>query len=104
MKAVIVRYRIREDFIPKNCENIAAVLAEHRELAHPGVRYFASQEKGDPQSFVHIGVYADDAALQAAGELGSFRVFQNALRNSDPLEAPDATWIDPIEMGFAFPA
>lgn len=98
MKAVIVRYRVQASFAEQNRANIERVLAEHRTAGLPGVRYSVHNE--DPQTFVHIGMYADDAAVEAATELASFKAFQAALRASKPEAPPKATWLETIGAGF----
>jgi quinol monooxygenase YgiN len=100
MKAVVVRYRVKADFVDENKRNIEQVLIEHRERAHPGVRYTVHQDKDDAQNFVHVGMYADEAALDSTTALESFKAFQAALRGSGPESKPSATWLSTVGAGF----
>ncbi len=99
MKTVIVRYRTSAAFAPTNRANIEAVMEAHRAAAHPGVRYAAFTE-GDGCSFVHIGMYADQAAQDAATSLPEFAAFQAALRASKPERRPEATWLNLVGAGY----
>ena len=53
---------------------------------------------------MHIGLYEDAAAVDAATALESFQEFQAALKASGLLERPQATWLTPLGAGFPVPA
>jgi len=103
MKSVVVRYRVREDHVAANLEAIGRVMADHAAAARPGVRYCVSPDRDDPQTFIHMGIYATEADLEVATGLASFKAFQAALRASRPVEPPRANWGTLIGAGFVFP-
>lgn len=94
MQAVRVQYTVRPEYTATNQANIAAVMAELRERAHPGVRY-AAYLLPDGQTFLHVAMFADQEARAVLGELASFATFQTELKASGLVSPPDA---QPLEL------
>ena len=71
-------------------------MADLRELAHPGIKY-STFVLNDGKTFVHIGMYAGQEALDVVNNLPSFQSFREQLKASGP-EAPpkgdDLTLVD----------
>ena len=93
MKAVYVKYQVDPSFADTNAENIRKVMSDLRESGSDGVRY-ASFRQSDGVTFVHFGMYRDDAALESLTSLPSFQAFQSALKGSKPVQPPAAEWLD----------
>lgn len=99
MKAVYVRYQVDPAFSDTNAENIRKVMTELRETGSDGVRYQSFRES-DGVTFVHFGMYRDDAALDAFTSKSSFQAFQKALKESRPVKAPVAEWLDLVDASY----
>ncbi len=96
MKSVKVQYTVKAEFANSNKKNVAKVMADLRELAHPGIKY-STFVLNDGKTFVHIGMYAGQEALDVVNNLPSFQSFREQLKASGP-EAPpkgdDLTLVD----------
>lgn len=88
MKALRVRYTVKREFVAENRENIAAVMAELRARGETGCQYTSLMEP-DGQTFVHLVVARDEAALGVVPTLAAFQAFQAALRPN--LTAPPSS-------------
>ena len=96
MKSVKVQYTVKSEYADTNKKNVAKVMADLRELAHLGIKY-STFVLADGKTFVHIGMYADQEALDTVNNLPSFQSFREQLKASGP-EAPpkgdDLTLVD----------
>ena len=96
MKSVKVQYTVKAEYANSNKKNVANVMADLRELAHPGIKY-STFVLNDGKTFVHIGMYAGQEALDVVNNLPSFQSFREQLKASGP-EAPpkgdDLTLVD----------
>ena len=99
MKSVYVRYQVDPSFADTNAENIRKVMAELRESGSDGVRYSSFRQE-DGVTFVHFGMYRDDAALETLTSLPSFQAFQEALKQSGPVQPPAAEWLDLVGSSY----
>ena len=86
MKAVKVQYTVKEDYVETNKKNIKQVMSELKELNNAGIKY-SSYILNDGKTFVHLGIYSDEAAMTVVTSLDSFKKFQMGLKESRP-EAP----------------
>jgi quinol monooxygenase YgiN len=86
MKSVKVQYTVKSDYADTNKKNVAKVMADLRELAEPGIKY-STFVLDDGKTFVHIGMYSDQEALDVVNNLPSFQSFREQLKASRP-EAP----------------
>jgi hypothetical protein len=89
MKAVKVQYMVKPDYVETNKGNIERVMADLRELNNPGIKY-SSFQLGDGRTFVHFGMYADEAAQAVVGNLATFQHFRQQLQASEPEMPPQA--------------
>lgn len=85
MKAIRVQYTVKEDFVEKNKENIAAVMKELRETGNDAVKYMSFRHE-DGKTFMHLVIYKDSSAESLPSSLDSFKVFQAELKEN--LEIP----------------
>ena len=96
MKSVKVQYTVKAEYADTNKKNVAKVMADLRELAHPGIKY-STFVMEDGKTFIHFGMYADQEALDVVNNLPSFQSFREQLKASGP-EAPpkgnDLTLVD----------
>jgi len=96
MKSVKVQYTVKVEYADTNKKNVAKVMADLRELAHPGIKY-STFVMEDGKTFIHFGMYADQEALDVVNNLPSFQAFREQLKASGP-EAPpkgdDLTLVD----------
>lgn len=99
MKAVYVTYRVDPSFADANAQNIGRVMSELRETGSDGVRY-QSFRQSDGVTFVHFGMYRDEAALEAFTSLPSFQAFQAELKESKPAQPPAAEWLDLVGSSY----
>ena len=89
MNAVKVQYTVKEEYVETNKANIRRVMADLREINHPGIKYSAFL-LDDGKSFVHFVVRVDDEAQKTLSELPSFQEFPRQLRESGPESPPNA--------------
>jgi quinol monooxygenase YgiN len=92
MKAVYVKYQVDPSFAATNAENIRRVMSDLRDAGSEGVRYHSFRQS-DGVTFVHFGMYLDEAALEKFTSTPSFQAFQSALKGSKPVQPPTAEWI-----------
>ena len=99
MKSVTVRYTVTEAFAETNAANIQKVMSDMKELADDGIRYQAFRLE-DGVSFVHFGMYADQAAVERATSLPSFKEFQTALKASGLVSPPKAETLNLVGTSY----
>jgi quinol monooxygenase YgiN len=99
MKSVYVKYQVDPSFVETNAENVRQVMSELRATGSDGVRY-QSFRQSDGVTFVHFGMYRDEAALEKFTSMPSFQAFQSALRGSKPVEPPTAEWLDLVDSSY----
>ena len=99
MKAVKVQYTVKSEYADTNKRNIRKVMADLREIANPGIRY-SSFVLDDGKSFVHIGVYSDQAALDVLNNLPSFQFFRDQLKASGPEVPPKADDLNLVDTSY----
>ena len=99
MKAVYVKYQVDPSFADTNSQNIRQVMSDLREAGSNGVRY-QSFRQSDGVTFVHFGMYRDQAALETFTSRPSFQAFQKALRESQPVQPPAAEWLDLVGSSY----
>ena len=87
MKAVKVQYTVQAEYADTNKRNIRKVMADLKEIANPGIKYSAFL-LDDGKTFVHLGIYSDQAALDLVNNLPSFQFFRDQLKTSEPEEPP----------------
>ena len=96
MKSVKVQYTVKAEYADTNKKNVSKVMADLRELAHPGIKY-STFVLNDGKTFVHIGMYAGQEALDVVNNLPSFQSFREQLKASGPESPPkgdDLTLVD----------
>ncbi len=89
MKTAKVQYIVKESYAETNKANIMNVMAELRELGHPGINYSAFV-LDDGKSFVHFAMFADEEANAVLSNLASFQSFRKQLKESQPESPPNA--------------
>ena len=99
MKAVYVKYQVDPSFADTNAENIRKVMSALRESGSDGVRY-QSFRQSDGVTFVHFGLYRDEAALEKFTSTPSFQAFQGALKASKPVQPPAAEWLELVGSSY----
>ncbi len=99
MKAVYVRYQVDPSFADTNATHIRRVMEELRGSGSDGVRYQSFRED-DGVTFVHFGMYRDQAAVDRFTSSESFQAFQSALRASKPVKPPEAHWLDVVGSSY----
>lgn len=87
MKSVKVQYKTTAEFAETNKANISKVMSDLREINDEGIKYsvFLSD---DGQTFMHLAIFRDDSGQQKLNGLESFKNFQAALKESEPVEPP----------------
>ncbi len=81
MKIVWVQYTTQPEFATRNSENIAAVAAEVRALALPGIIY-CTYLFPDGKTFLHLDHFESEEAHQILTSLASFKKFDAELHAS----------------------
>lgn len=81
MKIVWVKYTTRPEFAARNSENIAAVAAEVRARALPGIQY-TTYIFPDGKTFMHLDHFESEEAHQLLTSLTSFKKFDAELHAS----------------------
>lgn len=83
MKAINVQYTVKPDYADTNKRNIRKVMSDLQEIANTGIKYSAFL-LDDGKTFLHFGIYSDQAALDVVTNLPSFQFFQDQLKTSGP--------------------
>ena len=85
MKIVRVQYTTTAEFAPLNQVNIAGIVAELKQLNHPGIKY-TCWLLPDGKTFMHFDQFETEEAHQVLTSLPSFKKFDADLWASN-LEA-----------------
>lgn len=85
MKIVRVQYTTTAEFAPLNQVNIAGIVAELKQLNHPGIKY-TCWLLPDGKTFMHFDQFENEEAHQLLTSLKSFEKFDADLWASN-LEA-----------------
>ena len=85
MKIVRVQYTTTAEFAPLNQVNIAGIVAELKQLNHPGIKY-TCWLLPDGKTFMHFDQFENEEAHQVLTSLDSFKKFDADLWASN-LEA-----------------
>lgn len=78
MKVVRVQYTTRPEFAAINQANIAGVVAELKQLNHPGIKY-TCWLLPDGKTFMHFDQLENEEAHQVLQSLASFKKFADEL-------------------------
>ncbi|MXV50136.1 hypothetical protein GS399_04075 [Pedobacter sp. HMF7647] len=78
MKIVRVQYTVKQDFVAKNLQNIAAIVAELKQLNNPGIKYGAWLLP-DGKTFMHFDQLESEEAHGMLTSLESFKKFDADL-------------------------
>jgi hypothetical protein len=87
MKIVRVQYTTTQEFATTNQANIAAIVAELKELQHPGIKY-GCWLLPDGKTFMHFDQFENEEAHNVLTELQSFKKFDAQLSSSGLEAAP----------------
>ncbi|NNE30333.1 MAG: hypothetical protein HKN16_11900 [Saprospiraceae bacterium] len=99
MKAVQVRYKVKPEYAEQNKANIQAVMQSLKENPVPGL-YYAAYNLEDGQTFVHVNLAKDEETLKKINDLAAFLNFRKGLKESGPIEPPQATNMEPVAAGW----
>ena len=99
MKSVKVQYTVKSDYVETNKVNISQVMADLRELAHPGIKYSAFILE-DGKTFLHFGMYTDQEALDVVNNLPSFQSFRSQLKASGPEVPPKGDDLNLVDSSY----
>ena len=99
MKAVIVEYQVKPEYVEQNKANIRKVMSRLKAEPIAGMLY-STYMRDDEQSFVHINISRDQETLSKLGELEEFKEFRIQLKESGPISPPQATPLTPVAAGF----
>ncbi|MBE2219585.1 MAG: hypothetical protein IAE90_15345 [Ignavibacteria bacterium] len=99
MKTVKVQYRVKPGFAETNKANISKVMQELRELNDDGIKYSAFT-CGDGQTFIHLAMFSDESGQQKLNGLDSFKNFQAALKESEPVEPPKPELLELVDSTY----
>lgn len=78
MKVVRVQYTTRPEFAAVNQANIAGIVAELKQLNHPGIKY-TCWLLPDGKTFMHFDQLENEEAHQVLQSLSSFKKFADEL-------------------------
>lgn len=78
MKIVRVQYTISAGYVAQNQQNIQGIVAELKQLNHPGIKY-STYLLPDGQTFMHLDHFTNEDAHQALMALASFQKFAGEL-------------------------
>lgn len=95
MKVVRVQYTTKPEFATINEANIAAVVAELKQLNHPGIKYGAWLLP-DGKSFMHFDQLENEEAHLVLQSLSSFKKFADELWASGLEVEPKLDLLSPV--------
>ena len=99
MKAVKVQYTVKAEYAETNKRNIRKVMVDLQEIAHPGIKYSTFLFE-DGKTFIHFGMYSDQAALDVVNNLPSFQFFRDQLKTSGPEVPPKGDDLNLIDSSY----
>ena len=99
MKTVKVQYEGKPGFSETNKANISKVMQELCDLNDGGIKYSAFT-CGDGQTFFHLAMFSDDSGQQKLNGLESFKNFQAALKESEPVEPPKPEMLELVDSNY----
>jgi quinol monooxygenase YgiN len=99
MKAVKVQYTVKAEYADTNKRNVRKVMADLQEIANPGIKYSTFLLE-DGKTFVHIGMYSDQAALDVVNKLPSFQFFRDQLKTSGPEVPPKGDDLNLVDSSY----
>ena len=89
MKIVRVTYTTQAGYAEQNQHNIQKVMADLRQIGHPGIFYHACLG-ADGKTFTHTAFFEQDEYEKVLFDLASFQSFQQQLKASGPETPPAA--------------
>lgn len=99
MKAVKVRYTVKPEYVEQNKANIRKVMETLKSQPIEGMLY-SSYTLEDGQTFIHINLAKDEATMAKLSEVQEFNDFRKALKESEPITAPESTKLNLVGAGF----
>ena len=99
MKAVKVQYTVKAGYTDTNKRNIRRVMADLQEIAHPGIKY-STFILEDGKTFIHLGMYSDQEALDVVNNLQSFQFFRDQLKASGPEAPPQGDDLNLVDSSY----
>lgn len=78
MKIVRVQYTTKPEYAATNQENISQIVAELKNINHPGIQYSAYLLP-DGKTFMHLDHFENEEAHQVLQSLSSFKKFADEL-------------------------
>ena len=100
MKAVIVQYTVKAEFVEQNKANIQKVMDYLQANPIEGMNYASFTDEKNPNTFRHINICKDEDTLKKISQVVLFKEFQMALKASGPVEAPKATYLNLVAAGY----
>jgi muconolactone delta-isomerase len=95
MKIVRVQYTTTSEFAPLNQVNIAGIVAELKQLGHPGIKY-TCWLLPDGKTFMHFDQFETEEAHQLLTSLPSFKKFDTDLWASNLEAEPQLELLSPV--------
>lgn len=90
MRIIRVSYRVRDEFVEVNKQNIEKVMSDLRAMNNPDIKYATFLEP-DGKTFMHFAMYPNEETLQILENLNSFNSFRRELKESRPEVPPKQT-------------
>lgn len=100
-RIVRVQYTAKQDYTPRNKENIAKVMDDLREINNPGIRYGVYLLE-DEKTFMHFTQFENEEAYNTLMTLGSFKQFQAELKASGLEVAPKSENLSLVASSYDF--
>ncbi len=99
MKAIKVQYKVKQEYVDQNKANIKKVMDKLKSNPIDGMMY-SSYTMEDGQTFVHINICKDQETMDKLGDVQEFNEFRKALKESQPIQAPESTNLELVAAGF----
>lgn len=90
MRIIRVSYRVRDEFVEVNKQNIEKVMSDLKAINNPDIKYATFLEP-DGKTFMHFAMYPNEETLQILENLNSFNLFRRELKKSRPEVPPKQT-------------
>ena len=100
MIAVKVKYTVKPEFVEENKKNIQKVMDVLKANPINGMQYSSFTDKENSNSFIHINMAEDEETMSKLNEIEEFKSFRQALKASQPLQAPQASNLEMVGCGF----
>ncbi len=101
MDIVVIRYKVRPEYVKQNRTNINAVMAYLRENPIKPLHFYWVTNTDNEQTFEHYAMADSKETIAKINSIEAFKRFRKELKDSDPILKPEQLKRTMIDNNFA---